>query len=68
VGITKRGDGYLWLAEQMGNQLVRVSTTGETKGYPLPTDRSFPAHVVVGPDGALWFTESTANKIGRFVP
>jgi len=52
----------------MGNQLIRMTTAGETKSYPLPTAHAFPAHIVVGPDGNLWFTESTGNKIGRFAP
>jgi hypothetical protein len=28
-------------------------------------DGSYPVDITSGPDGALWFTESTANKIGR---
>ena len=66
--IAQTTDGYLWLAEQMGNQLVRVSTAGQTQGTPIPTERAYPAHLVVGPDRALWFTEAIGNKIGRFVP
>ena len=34
-------------------------------GYPLPTAMSQPQGIAVGPDGALWFTESYGNKIGR---
>jgi len=26
-----------------------------------------PAGITVGPDGNLWFTESTADKIGRLI-
>jgi streptogramin lyase len=33
--------------------------------FPAPTAASSPGSVTVGPDGALWFTESSANKIGR---
>jgi virginiamycin B lyase len=32
--------------------------------YPLPT-RCNPYAMVTGPDGALWFTETYVNKIGR---
>jgi len=63
-----RLDPYVYVTEQTGNQIIRVSTTGEMKSYPLPTPNAFPAHIVVGPDGALWFTENIANKIGRLVP
>jgi virginiamycin B lyase len=33
--------------------------------YPVPTDSSYPAEITSGPDGALWFAEYDANKIGR---
>ena len=33
--------------------------------FPLPTGSGAPLAITAGPDGALWFTESEANKIGR---
>lgn len=33
--------------------------------FPVPTAASQPLGIVTGPDGALWFTENSANKIGR---
>jgi virginiamycin B lyase len=33
--------------------------------FPVPTAASTPWGITVGPDGALWFTEMDANKIGR---
>jgi len=33
--------------------------------YPIPTTSSFPGGIGAGPDGALWFTEEEANRIGR---
>src|SRR5216683_3057420 len=33
--------------------------------FPIPTLDSGPANITQGPDGALWFTEFSANKIGR---
>ena len=33
--------------------------------FPVPTVDSGPWSITTGPDGALWFTESFANKIGR---
>jgi virginiamycin B lyase len=33
--------------------------------FPIPTPNSLPSGITTGPDGALWFTESGANKIGR---
>jgi streptogramin lyase len=34
-------------------------------GTSIPTSGSFPVGIVAGPDGALWFTESGTNIIGR---
>ena len=34
-------------------------------GYPVPTAGSYPGGITAGPDGALWFTEFSGNKIGR---
>jgi virginiamycin B lyase len=33
--------------------------------YLIPTQGSEPLDITEGPDGALWFTESSGNKIGR---
>jgi len=33
--------------------------------YAVPTANSGPGGIAVGPDGTLWFTEGSANKIGR---
>jgi streptogramin lyase len=36
--------------------------------YDVPTAKAGPAFLVFGPDGNMWFTESTADKIGRITP
>ena len=33
--------------------------------FPVPTASSQPRGITVGPDGAIWFTEKTAGKLGR---
>ena len=33
--------------------------------YDVPTPRSIPGGIVVGPDGYLWFIESIGNNLGR---
>ena len=35
---------------------------------PIPTSNSVPDGITAGPDGNLWFTEQTGNKIGRISP
>ena len=34
-------------------------------GYSLPNAMSHPNGITAGPDGALWFTEFSSNRIGR---
>jgi len=36
--------------------------------FPIPTANSRPYTIVPGPDGNLWFTESSGNKLGRITP
>src|SRR5579863_2120682 len=36
--------------------------------YPTPTGASVPTWITSGPDGNLWFTEGSANKIGKITP
>src|SRR6201987_613401 len=38
------------------------------KEWPVPTKGAHPHDPAVGADGALWFTEQMANKIGRLDP
>jgi len=33
--------------------------------FSIPTAGSVPHRITVGPDGAIWFTESATNRIGR---
>jgi virginiamycin B lyase len=45
---------------------LALATTGGTfTEYTIPTPNSGPNSIVVGPDGALWFTEEFAYNIGR---
>src|SRR5712692_6110866 len=36
--------------------------------FAVPTAASQPALIAAGPDGNLWFTEGSGNKIGRITP
>ena len=42
-----------------------VMAAGSITEYPVPTSYSQPRGITTGPDGALWFGEFVANKIGR---
>src|ERR1700742_2427686 len=48
-------------AFSIGKQALAQTVTE----FPIPTAGSLPSGITVGPDGALWFTESGSGKIGR---
>jgi streptogramin lyase len=41
------------------------ATAGTITEFPIPTANSQPRGITAGPDGNLWFTESSGDKIGR---
>jgi uncharacterized delta-60 repeat protein len=66
-------DGNLWFTDQgpMGGgaasgdgSIGRVTPFGVLTKFPLLTHDTQAEYITVGPDGALWFTQSS-NKIGR---
>ena len=51
-------------SRESGSSVVaRITSAGTVTEFAIPTPNSNPANIIVGGDGALWFTES--NKIGR---
>jgi virginiamycin B lyase len=74
-GITAGPDGALWFTQSNGRKIGRITTAGAVTEFPIPPA----SHVgrgpfrighdawgiTMGPDGALWFTDTIANKIGR---
>jgi virginiamycin B lyase len=76
AALTVGPDGNLWFVEQGTSQIGKVTPGGVFTEYPIPTtsiDEGFgpvdvaanPTALVAGPDGAIWFTESSTGKIGR---
>lgn len=67
-GIVTGPDGRLWVTQfvvggsRLSNQVIRVTTTGKSTSF---TVGSGPESICLGPDRALWFTESAARAIGR---
>jgi len=47
---------------------VMLETDGKFTEFPLPNPNSGPTTVSIASDGALWFTESSGNRIGRMNP
>jgi len=67
-------DGAIWFTEHGANNIARICTTatvptcpvGTFNEYPVPTANSYVGEAItVGVDGAMWFTEYSADNIGR---
>jgi streptogramin lyase len=56
-------DGNLWFGTRDG--IGRSTTAGEVTSFALSAGSSAPTAMAVGPDGAIWFTEGAASRIGR---
>jgi virginiamycin B lyase len=79
AGIATGPDGALWFTQIgfnnggefhcgvcfAGGEIGRLTTSGTISEFLVPDDTSQPRGITPGPDGAIWFTEYRANKIGR---
>lgn len=78
AALTVGPDGNLWFVEEEGNKVGKATPAGQITEYAIPNslrDVGFgsgpqavvaaPLGIVAGPDGALWFTESSSEGIGR---
>ncbi|MGA2588422.1 MAG: hypothetical protein ABSH32_00770 [Bryobacteraceae bacterium] len=63
-GITAGPDGAMWFTEYWANNICRLSPSGTSTEYPVPTANYRPSEITSGPDGALWFTGAYGG-IGR---
>ncbi|MGB6984879.1 MAG: hypothetical protein WBD74_02755 [Candidatus Aquilonibacter sp.] len=65
-GIAAGPDGNLWVTDPASNGIWRVAPgCGSFGFYPLATANAAPQNITVGANGALWFTEYNADKIGE---
>jgi hypothetical protein len=60
-------DQDVWILDPSQNRVLDADFFSHS-AYTIPTAGSMPADITVGPDGAMWFTESATNKIGRITP
>jgi virginiamycin B lyase len=75
--ITTGPDGALWFTENDGQALGRITTSGTITQVPLPpfshtdpiagliSEDSHPFGITTGPDGALWYADSSSADLGR---
>ncbi len=67
-------DGGLWFTESTVGRIGRLTPTGQLEEFDVPNPNHVPlggygapspAHLAVGPDGALWYSDPGDNAIGR---
>jgi virginiamycin B lyase len=63
-GVAVAGDGTVWATLQSGDQLVRIAPDGTITVTDLPRQGAGPTDVALAPDGAVWFLEFRANRVG----
>jgi virginiamycin B lyase len=67
-GIASGSDGAVWFVADSGVDIGRITTSGSTSIFPLPSGIGLANAITPGPDGALWFTvinNRGPNAIGR---
>ena len=62
-GIAPGGDGNLWFAEQGVNSVGRITTGGIVTEYYAGAGH-VPTTMVLAPNGEMWFTENSMNRLG----
>jgi virginiamycin B lyase len=70
--ITRGPDGNYWFTDiqvfklyNRIDKIGRISPSGVSIEFPIPTRNAAPAGLTSGPDGAIWFAENYGDKIGR---
>ena len=65
VDITSAG-GKLWFAEQTTNAIGMLNPTSPNapQAFPLTSSAGAPGGITTGPDGNVWFTLPSVDKIG----
>src|SRR5215510_763568 len=57
---------FRWLLAAL--LLTQIAAGGTSKTFRIPTRNSQPEGITLGSDGNMWFTEASANQIGRIDP
>jgi virginiamycin B lyase len=63
TGIALGPDGALWMTEEKGDRIARVTEAGAIKEFPLPRPGQPGLSITRGPDDALWFTDRGADEV-----
>jgi virginiamycin B lyase len=63
---TRRRSRTALAIDRLESRELLAVNLGVIAEYPIPTSGGAPMDVALGPDGALWITESAADKIARY--
>ena len=62
-------NGDVWFTHPGGNTIGKVDgKTMKVTKWTVPTPKSFPRRMEIGPDGMIWVAEFNAGKVARFDP
>src|SRR5213083_803391 len=61
---TLRTVTFFFLVIGLSTASLPAQASRRVKEFPIPTPKSYTKGITSGPDGALWLTETGANKIG----
>jgi streptogramin lyase len=62
-------DGNIWFySSGVSHQIVRMTPSGSFTGYTMPTLGTIEDNMVLGPDGAIWFSDAGTTSIGKIAP
>ena len=65
-GIVAGPDGNLWFTEYTASVLGRITPSGSISQFTLPTTKSAPEGIAVGPgQTSIWWTEPGAGQVGK---
>jgi len=67
-GLVLDGKGNVWFSKRGGNVAVIgrfPEAGGEGVEFAIPEQHAFPAGIVMGPDGKIWYFDPVKHKIGR---
>ncbi len=65
-GVAVAPDGTVWATLPNADKLLRIAPDGEMTAFDAPSRRSGLGDIAVDSNGAVYFLELSANKIGRF--
>jgi virginiamycin B lyase len=62
-------DHNMWITNQIGNSITKLTVDGQMTEYPIHTANAEPMEGALGPDGNVWFAEyGPFGKLGRIAP